>query len=176
MKKNITKQFGLILLVVFAMLASNTSVKAQTEDENEEDESGFFSDGLNSNRFESSFGDNSTQRSTYEYKRRSSDKKVEQDQNNQPVRDLDIEVQKENSNKSTVIGGGSGQAQNGPGVNQNNSPSAGSTNGITTTGPTPKIKNVDPNIPDNPGDPDAPIDGGVLVALGIGFGVWRRRK
>lgn len=177
MKKNIIKQFGLMLLVVFAMLATNTNLMAQT-DEEEEGESEFFNDGINSSRFESSFGDNNgTQRPTSENKRRSSTTNDESYQNNQPVRDLDIDVHRETTGNGTVvIGSGSGPTSNGPGVNQNNSPSSGSTNGITTTGPTPKIKNVDPNIPDNPGDPDAPIDGGVLVALGIGYGVWKRRK
>jgi hypothetical protein len=183
MKKiaNTIKQLSLILGILLALSYSNT-LSAQTEEDYEEEEESFFSDGINGSRFESNLSsDYETAKPDYNYKRH-------QNQSNENAfgnsvatptyKELDIEVHRESSGNSiTIIGGGG--SSNGPNNTPNNYvPGVGNTVSTGAGGITPPIKGGTPGsyVPDNGGDPDAPIDGGVglLIAAGIGLGIKKK--
>jgi hypothetical protein len=178
MKKiaNTIKQLSLILGMLLALSHSNT-LSAQTEEDYEEEEESFFSDGINSSRFESNLSsDYESARPNYQYNRDNSNQSNNSSnyQNQQPIKDLDIEVHKDYNNKTVIIGGGGVGSSNGPSNTTNNYvPGVGNT--VSTGGITPPIKGGTPGsyVPDNGGDPDAPIDGGIgfLMAAGIGYGI-----
>jgi hypothetical protein len=184
MKKitNTIKQLSLILGILLALSYSNT-LSAQTEEDYEEDGESFFGDGINDSRFESNLSsDYESAKPDYNYKRN-------QNQSNEngygnsgattTYKELDIEVHREYSNNTVIIGGGGGGSSNGPNTNPNNYvPGVGHT--ISNGGFTPPIKGGTPGsyVPDNGGDPDAPIDGGIgfLIAAGIGYGLKQKHK
>jgi hypothetical protein len=178
--KNSTKMiklYSMMVMVLFALLLNSTSIKAQSDDEDEE-ESSFFSDGINSSRFESNLNsDYSTQRPTYEgSSRRSSSTEIDYNNTNTQnyYKELDLEVHREpSSSGGAVIGGGGG----GGSMQNNNSTT---NNGVGNIPPkvNPNHNPGDVSIPDNPGDPDAPIDGGIgfLIAAGLGYGVKKMKS
>jgi hypothetical protein len=189
MKKitNTIKHLSLILGILLALSYSNT-LSAQTEEEYyevEEEEESFFSEGINGSRFESNLSsDYETAKPDYNYKRH-------QNQSNENAfgnsvatptyKELDIEVQRKyTGNNLTTIGGSGGGAG---GANANNTAQSyvpGVGNVIPPGGVTPPLKDGNPGsyVPDNGGDPDAPIDGGVglLIAAGIGYGLKKKLK
>jgi hypothetical protein len=183
MKKitNTIKQLSLILGILLALSYSNT-LSAQTEEDYEDEEESFFSDGINSSRFESNLGsDYETSRPNFQSNRRNSNQSNNSSnyENQQPIKELDIEVHREYSNTPAIIGGGGGGNSSGPSNNPNNYV-PGVVNTISTGGITPPIKGGTPGsyVPDNGGDPDAPIDGGIgfLIAAGIGYGLKQKHK
>jgi hypothetical protein len=190
MKKitNTIKQLSLILGILLALSYSNT-LSAQTEEDyyeeevvEEEEEVSFFGDGINSSRFESKLSsDYESARPNYQYNRSNSNQTNNPfgNENNQSVNDLDVEVHREFSNNPVIIGGGGGVSPNGPNNTPNNYiPGVGNT--VSTRGITPPIKGGTPGsyVPDNDGDPDAPIDGGIgfLIAAGIGYGLKQKKS
>jgi hypothetical protein len=179
MKKitNTIKHLSLILGILLALSYSNT-LSAQTEEEyyevEEEEEVSFFGDGLNGSRFESNLSsDYESARPNYQYHRGNSNQSNNSSnyENHQPIKDLDIETHRNYSSEGVVvIGGGGGGSNNAP---SNYVPGVGST--ITPGTITPPLKGGGNgnSVPDNGGDPDVPIDGGIgfLIAAGIGYGI-----
>jgi len=167
-----------MILVLLSVLFTSNTLQAQTDEEEEED-GGFFSDGMNSSRFESSFGSSyENSRPTYEYKSNRGNERQADGPANYQTKELDIEVDRHQNygGSGVVIGGGGGGGGGAVNTTPNNGVSAGAnTNVVGTIGNNPPIKRNVPNssFPDNPGDPDAPIDGGVgfLIAAGLGFGL-----
>jgi hypothetical protein len=178
--KNSTKMiklYSMLVLVLFAMILSSTSIKAQSDDEDEEEPS-FFSDGINSSRFESDLNsDYSTQRPTYESSSRRS-RSTESDYNNntQNYKELDLDVHKEVSSEGRVVIGSGGNA--GGGSIQNSNPTSNNGIGNISSRVNPNIKPGDLSAPDNPDDPDVPIDGGLgfLIAAGLGYGIKKMKS
>ena len=176
------KRISLMILVLLSVLFTSNTLQAQTDEEEDEDGGGFFSDGLNDSRFESSFGNTKENaRPTYEYKNRSNDRTTDGPVNYQ-TKELDIEVDRHQNfgGGVQVIGGGGGSVGNPASPNGISSGINGATGSV---GITPPLKRTDPihSFPDNPDDPDVPIDGGVgfLIAAGLGFGLKKlknRRK
>ena len=170
---NTIKQLSLILGILVALSYSN-QVSAQTEEDYEEEDESFFSDGLNSSRFESNLdNDYQTARPNYQYNnnRSSSNTNAFGNESQQPIKELDIETHRNYSSEGVVvIGGGGGGSNNAP---SNYVPGVGST--ITPGTITPPLKGGGNgnSVPDNGGDPDVPIDGGIgfLIAAGIGYGI-----
>jgi hypothetical protein len=179
MKKitNTIKHLSLILGILLALSYSNT-LSAQTEEDyyevEEEEEVSFFGDGLNGSRFESNLdNDYQTARPNYQYNnnRSSSNTNAFGNESQQPIKELDIETHRNYSSEGVVvIGGGGGGSNNAP---SNYVPGVGST--ITPGTITPPLKGGGNgnSVPDNGGDPDVPIDGGIgfLIAAGIGYGI-----
>jgi hypothetical protein len=175
----------LILGILLALSYSNT-LSAQTEEdyEVEEEEESFFSDGINSSRFESNLNsDYESAKPDFNYKRNQSQSKengIGNSGETPTYKELDIEVHRESSSNSiTIIGGGG--SSNGPNNTPNNYvPGIGNTVSTGAGGITPPIKGGTPGsyVPDNGGDPDAPIDGGIgfLIAAGIGYGLKQKHK
>lgn len=184
MKKiaNTIKQLSLILGILLALSYSNTLSAQTEEDYEEEEEESFFSDGINGSRFESNLSsDYETSRPNYQSNGRNSSQSNNSSgyENNQPIKDLDIEVHRESSNNTVIIVSGGGGSSNGPNTNPSNYvPGVGNT--VSTGGINPPIKGGPPGsyVPDNGGDPDAPIDGGIgfLIAAGIGLGIKKKLK
>jgi hypothetical protein len=183
MKKitNTIKQLSLILGILLALSYSNT-LSAQTEEDYEEEEESFFSDGINGSRFESNLSsDYETAKPDYNYHRnqnQSSENVFGNSGATPTYKELDIEVHREYSSNTVIGGGGGGGSSNVPNNTTNNYiPGVGNT--VSTGGITPPIKGGTPGsyVPDNGGDPDAPIDGGIgfLVAAGIGYGLKKSR-
>jgi hypothetical protein len=173
---NKIKLYSMMAMVLFVMIFSSTSIKAQSEDDYEE--SSFFDDDMNSSRFESSLSsDYSTQRPSYGgASRRSSSTEIDYNNTNTQnyYKELDLEVHREpSSSGGAVIGGGGG----GGSMQNNNSTT---NNGVGNIPPkvNPNHNPGDVSIPDNPGDPDAPIDGGLgfLIAAGLGYGVKKMKS
>jgi hypothetical protein len=184
MKKitNTIKHLSLILGILLALSYSN-ALSAQTEEDYEEEEESFFSDGINSSRFESNLSsDYETARPDYNYHRNQNQSNENAFGNSGPTptyKELDIEVNREYSSNTGIGGGGGGGSSNGPNNTPNNYvPGVGNT--VSTGGITPPIKGGTPGsyVPDNGGDPDAPIDGGIgfLIAAGIGYGLKQNHK
>ncbi|MDZ4669072.1 MAG: hypothetical protein SGJ00_14490 [bacterium] len=160
------------------ILTFSNPIYAQS-DEDYENETGFFNDGMNESRFESNLNSSySTERPHYTVKSSRESNNNSDYGTYQNTVELDLDVHKStNSRQSSYGGGGGGGGGAGtPGVNNYNSPSAG----INSTGGTPAIKHPDSGVPINPGDPDAPIDGGIGLLLGAGvaygFKVMRKKK
>jgi hypothetical protein len=185
MKKitNTIKQLSLILGILLALSYSNTLSAQTEEDYYEEEEESFFSDGgINGSRFESNLSsDYETSKPNYQYNRDKSNQNNTSSsyENQQPIKDLDIEIHKEYKNNPVYIGGGGVGSSNEPSNTPNNYvPGVGNT--VSTGGITPPIKGGTPGsyVPDNGGDPDAPIDGGIglLIAAGIGYGLKKTRS
>jgi hypothetical protein len=186
MKKitNTIKHLSLILGILLALSYSNT-LSAQTEEDYEDEEESFFGDGINDSRFESNLSsDYETAKPDYNYKRH-------QNQSNENAfgnsvatptyKELDIEVHSGNTGTNVTNIGGSGSGAGG--ANGNNTAQSyvpGVGHVIPPGGVNPPLKNGNPGsyVPDNGGDPDAPIDGGVgiLIAAGIGLGLKKKLK
>ena len=93
------------------------------------------------------------------------------------VQNLDIEVHKHlnGQNSNLYIGGSNGGATG----NNTNSSANGTINGYgTSAGGQVKIKEYGNGSPGNPGNPDAPIDGGlsILIGAGLAYGTKKLRK
>lgn len=183
MKKitNTIKQLSLILGILLALSYSNT-LSAQTEEDYEDEES-FFNDGINGSRFESNLSsDYESAKPDYNYHKnqnQSSENVFGNSGATPTYKELDIEVHREYSSNTVIGGGGGGGSSNVPNNTTNNYiPGVGNT--VSTGGITPPIKGGTPGsyVPDNGGDPDAPIDGGVglLIAAGIGYGLKKKLK
>jgi hypothetical protein len=184
MKKitNTIKHLSLILGILLALSYSNT-LSAQTEEDYEDEES-FFNDGINGSRFESNLSsDYESAKPDYNYNRnrnQSNENAFGNSGATPTYKELDIEIDRESSGHNvTIIGSGDGGSSNG----QNNTPNnyvPGVGNTVSTGGVTPPIKGGTPGsyVPDNGGDPDAPIDGGIgfLIAAGIGYGLKKTLK
>jgi hypothetical protein len=181
---NRIKLYGIMVLVLFAMILSSTSIKAQS-DEGDKRESSFSNSGSNSSRFESDYNnDYSDQRPTYESSPRRS-VSTESDYNNdnsqngnsQNYKELDIEIHRESSNGEGVNVDRNTISAGVEGIDNSRSITNNVIGNISSKG-NPKINPGDLSAPDNPDDPDVPIDGGVvfLIAAGLGYGIKKMKS
>lgn len=165
MKNKNLRQLSLILIILLSVMLTSNQIFAQNNEDDDENEN---ASDMNSNRFESGL-DNSyeTQKPFYQKEIKN---KQGNDVDNHNNSELDIDVHRGTYSAPVIISGGNGPVDN------------GNTQGRTSTsnGFSQPITRVDPNtsFPDNPPDPDAPIDGGIslLVAAGLGFGMYKRNK
>lgn len=173
----------LVLLFIAGLFFVNTNLLAQREsddDYSEEEETQFFDD-INSSRFESDFGTEST-RPKYDYKINSRDYDFGREQT-APVQSYDWTSDPNVNNWSKAQGTvtiGGGNASGVPPVIQQSAPTSNSAMFGLNQNPTPPVKkggNIDA-VPDNPGDPDLPLDGGIgfLIASSLAFGTYKRIK
>ncbi len=177
-------KLGLRVLGLVLLLSLSPAAQAQSIWDNEEDEQtvnpGEFElnsgeDGINMYDGTSIYG-NSIGGNIYQYKKNSSHSELDYDLNGTAsVRELDIEVHKNQGSGNGAYGGGYSS-----GGYSNNSPSSGNTNIGTSAGGQAQIKHFDNSLdqPFVPGDADAPIDGGLslLVGAGVAFGVKKIKK
>jgi hypothetical protein len=176
---NRIKLYGIMVLVLFAMILSSTNIKAQS-DEGDKRESSFSNSGSNSSRFESDYNnDYSDQRPTYESSPRRSIS-TESDYNNdnsQNYKELDIEIHRESSNGEGVNVDRNTISAGVEGIDNSRSITNNVIGNISSKG-NPKINPGDLSAPDNPDDPDVPIDGGVgcLIAAGLGYGIKKMKS
>ncbi|MDZ4666731.1 MAG: hypothetical protein SGJ00_02495 [bacterium] len=175
-------------LIVFALfLVTTTSINAQYYDEDEIDyedeeiydgESSFFKDGLNNQRFGSSLNNNYQNKPSYHISRNKNVELNEVDGYSQKEISLDLNVHKNNNttNQSyNVVGSGGGST---PGNPPQTYLGVGTNNGIGAINNNGQVKQPNSGVPINPGDPDAPIDGGIGLLLGAGaaYGLKVMRK
>jgi len=191
---NRIKLYGIMVLVLFAMILSSTNIKAQS-DEGDKRESSFSNSGSNSSRFESDYNnDYSDQRPTYESSPRrsistesdynndnsqndNSQNDNSQNGNSQNYKELDIEIHRESSNGEGVNVDRNTISAGVEGIDNSRSITNNVIGNISSKG-NPKINPGDLSAPDNPDDPDVPIDGGVgfLIAAGLGYGIKKMKS
>lgn len=181
MKKisNTIKQIGLVLTLLLALSNANI-VNAQTEEEYEEDEESFFNDGINGSRFESDLNkDYQSITPDYQYQKnkiKSSDNDFDNQGSNDIFKELNVEDPNEINDNSYIIGGGGGSPS---GAKSSNNQVPGMGQVLNQSGVNQQLKDgggPGSYIPDNNGDPDAPIDGGIglIIAAGIGIGLKKK--
>ena len=180
-------KLGLKVLGLVLLLSLSPAAQAQSIWDNEEDEQtvnpGEFElnsgeDGINIYNGSSIYGNNIGGNS-YQYHYKQSNSDLGYDINGTAtVRELDIDVHKNQGAGNSSYGGGAGGGGNSN--NTNNSPS-GADNGLGYSGGG-QIKNNPFETAagaGNPGDPiDSPIDGGlsILVGAGVAFGAKKIRE
>jgi hypothetical protein len=184
MKKINMKKLGLGLMVLCALVFNSNIASAQVEEDeqgqeqldDEEVEQPQFHDDMNRSRFESSFDRNNSFENKRESFRPNNNNSYDNEDNQyREPRELDIDINR--STRGTEVLGVGGASRRNPG-----NASVRSSGGVSGTlqGYNPPRGTQDPNtsFPDNPEDPDVPVDGGLglLLAAGAGYGFYKRKR